>query len=174
MHKSSIYPQRKPIRINTPGHAHELTFSCCKRRKLLTSEFARRTLAEAINRVSRTHCFDVWSWVFMPEHVHILIFPTLEDYDVSEILRLIKHPSARRIISRVKKVKPELLSKLSTGLEKPKYRFWQNGGGYDRNYVDGQRIHHQIEYIHMNPVRRGLVENPCDWAWSSAEYWMKG
>jgi putative transposase len=28
-----------------------------------------------------------------------------------------------------------------------------------------------IDYIHLNPVRRGLVERPEDWAWSSARWY---
>ncbi len=28
-----------------------------------------------------------------------------------------------------------------------------------------------IDYIHANPVRRGLVEGPTDWEWSSARFW---
>ena len=31
--------------------------------------------------------------------------------------------------------------------------------------------HEKIEYIHLNPVKRGLVKRPEDWKWSSmAEY----
>ena len=29
-----------------------------------------------------------------------------------------------------------------------------------------------VDYIHVNPVRRGLVEQPTDWAWSSARFWQ--
>jgi hypothetical protein len=28
-----------------------------------------------------------------------------------------------------------------------------------------------IEYIHNNPVRRGLVERATDWVWSSARFY---
>ena len=52
------------------------------------------------------------------------------------------------------------------------YRFWQDGGGYDRNYVTPVEIRKQIDYIHNNPVRRGLVENAVDYRWSSAGFWI--
>jgi putative transposase len=29
-----------------------------------------------------------------------------------------------------------------------------------------------IEYIHMNPVRRGLVKRAVDWKWSSASWYL--
>ena len=47
------------------------------------------------------------------------------------------------------------------------YRFWQRGGGYDRNLWSPEEIHEKIHYIHANPVRRGLVVRPEDWPWSS-------
>ncbi len=50
------------------------------------------------------------------------------------------------------------------------YRFWQRGGGYDRDLRDPGVIHATIDYIHGNPVRAGLVEQPEDWPWSSAAY----
>jgi len=28
-----------------------------------------------------------------------------------------------------------------------------------------------IDYIHANPVRRGLVAMATDWTWSSARFW---
>ena len=51
------------------------------------------------------------------------------------------------------------------------FRFWQSGGGFDRNLTRRRNLWPVAEYIHANPVRRGLVEKPTDWAWSSAAYW---
>jgi hypothetical protein len=36
---------------------------------------------------------------------------------------------------------------------------------------DPETAHRVIEYIHSNPVRRGLVMRPEDWYWSSARDW---
>jgi len=47
------------------------------------------------------------------------------------------------------------------------YRFWQRGGGYDRNLRSDRDIHEKIAYVHDNPIRRGLVERAEDWPWSS-------
>jgi len=49
-----------------------------------------------------------------------------------------------------------------------KLRFWQQGGGYDRNILSRKELWEKIDYIHANPVRRGLCEHPADWKWSSA------
>ena len=47
------------------------------------------------------------------------------------------------------------------------YRFWQRGGGHDRNLRSDRDVHEKIQYIHENPVRRGLVAQPEGWPWSS-------
>ena len=46
--------------------------------------------------------------------------------------------------------------------------FWQRGGGYDCNITEPATLAKMIDYIHLNPVRRGLVQHARDWKWSSA------
>ena len=48
------------------------------------------------------------------------------------------------------------------------FRFWQAGGGFDRNLWNAKAIHNSIKYIEYNPVRAGLVNAPEEWQWSSA------
>ena len=57
---------------------------------------------------------------------------------------------------------------------KPKRRFWQDGPGYDKNLYVRDTILEHIDYMHNNPVRKGLVEVAEDWYWSSAAFWLKG
>jgi len=108
----------------------------------------------------------------MPEHVHLLIFPRREEYSISDVLRDIKQPVSRRALKYVRSFAPHALSLMrdeqSTG--KVAHRFWQRGGGYDRNLSHVKTIHATIDYIHANPVRRELVDGAEDWYWSSARY----
>ncbi len=162
-----------PTRFNIPGHAHELTFSCYRRRPLLDSDHAKDLLADAVNYAAIRHEFDVWAYVFMPEHVHILLFPHSQIYSIPAILKGIKQPVAQSYVAWCRESDPGRLERMRTGKDKPAYRFWQKGGGYDRNYWTPDEIVKQIVYIHMNPVRRGLVEKPGDWEWSSARFWIR-
>ncbi|HEX4130717.1 MAG TPA: hypothetical protein VHZ24_11800 [Pirellulales bacterium] len=54
---------------------------------------------------------------------------------------------------------------------KDAFRFWQEGGGYDRNLTTSKAAYSVIDYLHLNPVRRGLVEHPRQWKWSSFRYY---
>jgi len=51
--------------------------------------------------------------------------------------------------------------------------FWQDGGGYDRNIVSDRELYEKVQYIHDNPVRRGLIGRPADWPWSSARWYER-
>ena len=50
------------------------------------------------------------------------------------------------------------------------FRFWQEGPGFDRNIFTPQAIEASINYIHENPVKRGLCKRAVDWKWSSARF----
>jgi putative transposase len=157
-------------RYNDPGHAHELTFSCYTRQPFLSGDRARRWFIDAIEKARRHHSFHLWAYVIMPEHAHLLIWPTRSSYDVSSILSTIKLPVTRRAQRFVREHAPTFLERMADVQPNGDvhYRFWQRGGGYDRNSFEPATIWKQIEYIHANPVRRGLCRCAEDWYWSSA------
>jgi putative transposase len=161
-------------RDNTPGHAHELTFSCYRGLRLLSRDRTRRWLIEAIDGARHKSHFDLWAYVIMPEHAHILLYPGEPRDSVSSVLWRIKQPVGQKAIDFLERNAPHWLQHLTVRradgtLER---HFWQPGGGYDRNVVEQATLGRMIEYIHMNPVRRGLVERPEDWEWSSARWYV--
>ncbi len=168
----SLSPHHKKCkRYDTPGEAHELTFSCYLNQSFLTDDRTRYYLVDAINKAKIKHQFDLWAYVFMLEHVHLLIWPTQNVYSTSEILKSIKQSVSRRAIGYIRKHNPGKLHLMATNQKYGKYRFWQDGGGYDRNMRTRVALINSVEYIHNNPVRRGLVANPGDWKWSSFLQW---
>ena len=158
---------------NLPGNAHELTFSCHKRMPLLSRDRTRFWLVEALDKARKRWEFQIWAYVIMPEHVHILLLPVAPTYDISLILKTIKQSVARRAVRFLRRRAPEWLERLRVVRPggKIEYRFWQQGGGYDRNIVELKTAWLSVDYIHNNPVRRGLVVSPQDWPWSSARWY---
>ncbi|MCC6494372.1 MAG: transposase [Pirellulales bacterium] len=147
-------------RYNDPGHAHALTFSCFRRQPFLNSDRSRLWLVEAVDRARAKHHFHVWAYVIMPEHVHLLIWPTTVVYNVGDILNSIKQSVAKRALAYVQRESPAFLEHMAD--RQPNghvhYRFWQRGGGFDRNVIEPQSAYEHISYFHRNPVRRGLCE----------------
>lgn len=160
-------PHRKRVKhFEVPGEAHFLTFSCYKRLPLFSKDRTRRWIVDALDQARSKHQFDLWGWVIMPEHVHLLIKPLRTDYRIKTILAVINQPVSRRAIGWLREHDPVYLSKLAEGGYCA--RFWQRGGGYDSNVEDPEAAVEILTYIHLNPVRRGLVEKPTEWYWSSA------
>ena len=168
------YHRKRCHRYDFAGNAHELTFSCFRSRRFLKSERTCGYLIDAIIAAKAKHAFDLWAYVFMPEHVHILICPRQETYSIAEILRAIKQPVSRQALIYLRTNRPEGLKWLATGQQRSPYHFWQAGGGYDRNMTSVPMINEAVQYIHENPVRRGLVSHPSEWRYSSARDWETG
>ena len=52
-------------------------------------------------------------------------------------------------------------------------RLWQPRF-YDFNVYSGYKVREKLEYMRANPVKRGLVNNPSAWIWSSYLFYEKG
>ena len=154
---------------NDSGHVHFLTFSCYHKHHLLTSDRVRTWLAQSIDSARAKHGFSLWAYVFMPNHVHLIIRPNRDDYSISKMLRDIKEPTSQTYMAYLRKNAPWELEMLKARQGKRAvYRMWQAGGGFDRNLIELDEIEEKVNYVELNPVRRGYVERPTDWVWSSA------
>ena len=131
-------------RYDEPGHAHELTFSCYRRLPLLSRDRTRGWLVEAIDEARSREKFDLWAYVIMPEHVHLLLSepPT---HPLSTVLGSLKRSVSKQL--------PETLFWL------PRY--------HDFNVFSPARRIEKLRYLHRNPVTRGLVSTPAEYPWSS-------
>ncbi len=165
------FPNRvKKPNFETADDAHFLTFSCFQRRPFLSKDRTRAWFVDALERSRRTHGFHLWAWVVMPEHVHLLLWPGPEPARIAHIMYTLKKSVSNRAISFVRAQSPAFLAQLADTDEHGAvtHRFWQRGGGYDRSAYSAREIWEKIDYIHANPVRRGLCVHPTDWQWSSA------
>jgi len=159
---------------NDPAHAHELTFSCYHGFPFFQAERTCQWLADAIKAARVKYEFDVWAFVFMPDHIHLILHPRVAESDIATIRRAIKEPVARQALAWLDENAPQWIPKLTIQKNgRARRYFWQTGGGYDRNITEPSTLAAMLDYIHLNPVRRGLVEQAIQWKWSSAA-WMLG
>jgi putative transposase len=167
-------PHRKRVKhFEQERHVHELTFSCFERLPLLDDDLRRTWFCEELESACDRHAFLLLGYVLMPEHVHVLVFhlgPAGEEPGIPKLLRDVKRQCSCRVKRQLAEAADPMLDRL-TIRQRPgvmTFRFWQEGPGYDRNLTEPKAIVAAIEYIHANPVRRGLCQRAIDWPWSSA------
>ena len=117
------------------------------RRVLGERDFER--LASSLARMRAKHGFALTAWVFLPDHWHAILYVS-HPLTISNLLTLLK-VSSMVAINRGRREAGEV---------------WQ-GRFFDRALRTVKEYHETVEYIHLNPVRRGLVKQPEQWPWSS-------
>jgi putative transposase len=148
-------------RIYGRGHLHFLTFSCYKRLPLLGTVWARNLFVEELQELQERYEFLLVGYVVMPEHVHMLISEPKEG-TLSTVLQMLKQRVSRKMRKNERHASV-------AGLP----QFWQPRF-YDFNVYSKSKKKEKLEYMHANPVQRGLVKNPGAWMWSSFLFYEKG
>ena len=139
------------VRYQQTGDLHFVTSSCDQRQKHLASPSARNVFERSLETIRLRYEFFVSGYVVMPEHVHLLL----------------GEPRKRPLAKTLQALK------LSVAVQRTQRPFWQ-ARYYDFNvFTDRKRIE-KLKYIHRNPVTRGLVAEPEEWAWSSFRHYSSG
>ena len=132
-------------------YLHFITSSCYGRSRY--SVLLRRAMSFSafLNGFGRRLRFVMIGYVVMPEHFHLLMSEP-ENGTPSEAMKRLKHQTSFR-------------------LNHEGDHLWQHRF-YDFNVWTAKKRIEKLKYMHRNPVKRGLVENPEDWIWSSYRFYL--
>jgi putative transposase len=148
-------------------HAHFITFSCYRRRRLLDHDRAKRALLGILSSQLASRQASCTGFVVMPDHVHAIVwFPVAGQLSV--FVQQWKRLSSHGIAELVRQELIQYAEKIDGGDP-----FWQ-AKYYSFNLYDEDKVREKLTYMHENPVRAGLVAHSCDWAFSSARYYEQG
>ena len=149
------------------GHAHFVTFSCYRRRRLLDHDRAKKAVLGVLGSQLGRQDGRCVGFVVMPDHVHATVrFPRPD-----QISPFMKQWKRRSSIEIKRLIASSLVQYAETlDLTEP---VWQ-AGYYDFNLHTTDKVSEKLNYMHQNPVRAGLVTRPVDWPWSSARYYEAG
>jgi putative transposase len=132
---------------------HFITFSCFHRLPFLESTEPKETFEAVLEQTRARHQARVYAYVLMPEHIHLLMNePPL--ILVAQFLKALKQITSRRLRGN-------------------RRQFWQDRY-FDSNIYGEKARSEVIRYIHRNPVKRGLVESPELYRWSSFNHYATG
>jgi putative transposase len=146
---------------------HFITCSCYRRLPLFRSVRVRNLFLRILNELREQYGFAVVGYVIMPEHVHLLISEPQKGTP-STVMQVLKQRVSREVRRRRRKAAPAGQLRLGFGESPaPLPQFWQRRF-HDFNVWSAKKRSEKLEYMHWNPVKRGLVARSNDWAWSSA------
>jgi putative transposase len=160
----------KLIRIYGRGHLHFITFSCYRRVPFLRSVRAKNTFVQVLGEVRDRYGFSLVGYVVMPEHIHLLISEPTKGTP-STAIQVLKQRVSRRLRRR-KRANTGQLNLSFAGGENSQPRFWQRRF-YDFNVWGLKKRVEKLHYMHMNPLKRKLIDHPKDWPWSSFSFYSK-
>jgi putative transposase len=138
------------VRYRQCGCFHFLTFSCYRRLPYLGAA-ARSLFERSLEVMQIRYDFVVCGYVVMPEHVHLLV----------------SEPNKALLSKAIQALK------LSVSVPSSERPFWQPRY-YDFNVHNQGKTSEKLRYMHRNPVKRGLVEKPEHWQWSSFRHYATG
>jgi putative transposase len=142
-------------RFQASGQSHFVTFSCYGRQPYFATVEAFDLFVQCLEDMRRRFELCVYGYVVMPEHVHLLLSEPPRA-KLAEALHYLKLSFAKRMRSRRSPDKPGT--------------FWQKRY-YDRNVRNYREFTVKLRYLHRNPVKRGLVQSPEEWKWSSYRHY---
>jgi putative transposase len=145
------------------GDLHYITCSCYQRKPFLGASSRRDLFLKIFEQARQKYEFQVVGYVVMPEHIHLLIGEP-DERSVAVVMQVLKQRVSQQCHARGR-------SRLvKDGDPLP---FWYPRS-YDFNVFSEKKIAEKLDYIHWNPVKRGLVESPEQWRWSSYRFYALG
>jgi putative transposase len=135
-------------RFIIPGIPHHVTQRGNGRQRTFFGDDDYVLYRDLLKVHAAAHGVSVWSWVLMPNHVHLILVPEKED-------------SLRACLSKVHREYAGYMN----AREKRTGHFWQ--GRFGCVAMDEAHLMAAIPYVALNPVRAKLTARAEDWAWSS-------
>ena len=147
----------KLIRHYGRGHLHFITFTCYRRLPLLRSVRARNVFVQILGEVRDRYGFSLVGYVVMPDHIHLLVSEPAKGTP-STAIQVLK----QRVSRRLRRKRPALAGQFNLAFangEDSLPRFWQRRF-YDFNVWSLKKRVEKLHYMHMNPLKRKLVDHP--------------
>lgn len=143
---------------------------------IFTRPIYKHVVVESLAYCQEQKGLEIYSWVLMTNHLHMIVGTHETDTCLSDILRDFKKYTNKKILAAIENNQQEsrkdwILDRCRFAGNNDKkiknYRFWKEGNHVEQlNTYDFYK--QKLDYIHMNPVRQEIVTRPEDYLYSSA------
>ncbi|WP_445368960.1 REP-associated tyrosine transposase [Methylomonas sp. BW4-1] len=118
--------------------------------------------------LQRDSGFQLYGYVILENHLHLIAAPA----DLSRDMQRFKAYTAKQIIGHLQQSGSARVLELLALLKRPhktesEYQVWEEGS-HPQLIESEAAMRQKLNYIHLNPVKRGYVDLPEHWRYSSA------
>jgi REP element-mobilizing transposase RayT len=159
--------------------AHFITATVVDWIDVFTRQSYRDCIIDCLNYCITKKGMILYGYVIMSNHIHMII--QSEEGKLSDLVRDFKKFTARTILEKIQN-EPEsrrewMLERFQKAIEShsrnKNYQFWQYGNHAEEVYTS-DFLWSKLDYIHLNPVRAGIVSKTEDYIYSSASNYSEG
>lgn len=159
---------RSRYKVLDNQYPHFLTCTVVRWLPAFSHPYLAEIVLDSLAFLQKQKRIVLYAYVILENHLHLIA----SSQNLSKEIGDFKSFTARSIIDclEVRKSYSLLQELFSAKLRHKKdrrYQFWQEGS-HPQAIQDEKMMRQKIEYIHNNPVRRGYVDEPTDWRYSSA------
>jgi REP element-mobilizing transposase RayT len=166
-------------KIRDQSKPHYVTFTVVDWIDVFTRKRYKDIVLESFAYCQNKKGMVIMGYVIMSNHIHAIIQSKNED--LSGLLRDFKKHTAKQIITSIKnepESRREWMIKLFTKAASQHsrntiYQFWKYGNHPEEIYSE-KFLWTKLDYIHLNPVRAGLVNKASEYLYSSASNYVNG
>jgi len=160
-------------KIEEQDGLHFVTFQIVKWIDIFTRKVYRDIVIDSLRFCQQNKDLEIYAFVVMSNHLHLLLKSGRSE--LSNTIKEIKSFTAKEILKAINtesESRREWMLNLFEFSAKQhkrneKYQVWTHENHAELVYSN-QFMDSKINYIHENPVRAGLVENPEEYLYSSA------
>jgi REP element-mobilizing transposase RayT len=165
---------RSRYRVHERDQAHFITSTIVGWLPVFTTAARCDILVNSLEYCRAHKALNIYAWVILDSHFHAIVAAP----DLPRVLADLKRHTARRLLEQLETERCEFLlhqfRRLRTAHKsESEHQVWQEGF-HPQAMVSDEIMLQKLEYLHSNPVKRGLVASPEHWRYSSAHEWLPG
>jgi len=159
---------RSRYKIYEPTHPHFITFTVLHWIPIFTNTKSVSIVIDSLKYLQKSDNLKIYAYVILENHLHLVA----SSDDLPKTIKKFKSYTAREIIKllqkeNIKTILDQLAFYKKAHKTHTEYQVWQEG--FQPKLIQNEKIMiEKIKYIHNNPVKRGYVDEPKHWRYSSA------
>lgn len=139
----------------------------------------RQIILDSLNYLRTNKKTELNAFVILSTHAHAILWPD-DGVNLSDVTRDFKRFTSRKIsqLAELQDIKEFLLAfrnarKENRAQDVSTYQVWQEGSHPEAIFTE-KFARQKLDYIHLNPIRAGLVKTADEWRYSSARAYLLG